>query len=138
MTEFLTRKSMRALWIRIFSVVAILFGIATIKEGGAVLFTYAGKKSAGNYVPFVLWFNFFAGFAYIVAGIMLYKLKACSRRMVLIIAVSTSLVFILFGLHISNGGAYEVRTVASMTIRTSLWILIAVIVLRTKLVKTLG
>ena len=132
MNELLINKPKRPLWISIFSVVAILFGIATIKEGGTVLFTELGQKSAGNYVPFVLWFNFLAGFAYIVAGIALYKLKSCSRRLVLVIAISTSIVFILFGLHILNGGAYEIRTVAAMTIRSSLWILIAATVLRTK------
>ena len=132
MTDLLINKPKRPLWISFFSVVAILFGIATIKEGGTVLFTEAGEKSAGNYVPFVLWFNFLAGFAYIVAGISLYKLKICSRRLVLVIAISTSIVFVLFGLHILNGGAYEIRTVAAMTIRSSLWILIAATVLRTK------
>jgi hypothetical protein len=132
MNELLINKPKRPLWIIIFSVVAILFGMATIKEGGTVLFTEAGEKSAGNYVPFVLWFNFLAGFAYIVAGIALYKLKSCSRRLVLVIAISTSIVFIFFGLHILNGGAYEIRTVAAMTIRSFLWLLIAATVLRTK------
>lgn len=132
MTELSINKPKRPLWIILFSVVAILFGIATIKEGGTVLFTEAGKKSAGNYVPFVLWFNFIAGFAYILAGVALYKLKTCSRRLVLVIAISTSIVFMLFGLHILNGGAYEIRTVAAMTIRSSLWILIAATVLRSK------
>ncbi len=132
MNELIINKPKRPLWIYIFSLVAILFGVATIKEGGTVLFTEAGEKNAGNYVPFVLWFNFIAGFAYILAGITLYKLKSCSRRLVLMIAVSTSIVFILFGLHVFNGGAYEIRTVLAMTIRSSLWILIATIVLRTK------
>lgn len=132
MNELIINKPKRPLWVYIFSLVAILFGMATIKEGGTVLFTEAGEKNAGNYVPFVLWFNFIAGFAYILAGITLYKLKSCSRRLVLMIAVSTSIVFILFGLHVFNGGAYEMRTVLAMTIRSSLWILISTIVLRTK------
>lgn len=125
----------RPVWINIFSVVAIIFGIATIKSGGTVLFTEQGQKSAGNYVPFVLWFNFVAGFAYILAGMALYKMKTCSRRLALVIAISTSIVFILFGLHILNGGAYEIRTVVAMTIRSSLWIVIAATVLRTKALK---
>lgn len=128
----------RPLWISILSAVAILFGIATIKEGGTVLFTEAGQKSAGNYVPFVLWFNFMAGFAYVVAGVALYKLKSCSRRLAVVIAVSTSIVFILFGLHVLNGGAYEVRTVAAMTIRSTLWISIAIAALRTKALKPIA
>jgi hypothetical protein len=133
MTELTIKKPKRPLWINIFSIVAILFGMATILEGVTVLFTEAGEKSAGNYVPFVLWFNFLAGFIYILAGTALYKLKTYSRLLVFVIAISTSIVFILFGFHIFNGGAYEIRTVAAMTIRSSLWILIAVSVLRTKL-----
>ena len=32
----------------------------------------AARQAAGHYVPFVLWFNFLAGFAYIVAGVGLW------------------------------------------------------------------
>lgn len=130
MNEILVNKSKRPLWISVISIVAIVFGFVTIKEGGTVLFTEAGQKGAGNYVPFVLWFNFVAGFAYVIAGIALYKLKSSARPLVLVIAVSTSIVFILFGLHIFSGGAYEIRTVAAMTIRSTLWILIAIATLR--------
>ena len=125
-------KSKRPLWISIVSIVAILFGLMTIKEGGTVLFTEAGKQGAGNYVPFVLWFNFIAGFAYVVAGIALYTLKKFARPLVFVIAASTSIVFILFGVHILSGGAYEMRTVAAMTIRSTLWILIAITLLRSR------
>lgn len=123
-------KPKRPIWISVASIVAILFGLLTIKEGGSVLFTEAGKNAAGNYVPFVLWFNFLAGFAYVVAGVALYKLKKFARPLVFAIAASTSIVFILFGIHILSGGAYEMRTVAAMTIRSTLWILIAIAFLR--------
>ncbi|MEO7200530.1 MAG: hypothetical protein ABIY56_10000, partial [Dokdonella sp.] len=53
--------SHRVVWIRVISAIAIAFGLLTIKEGGAVLFfDGAGREAAGNYVPFVLWFNFLA------------------------------------------------------------------------------
>ncbi len=55
------------------SLVAVAFGLLTIKEGGTILFGgEAARAAAGNYVPFVLWFNFLAGFAYVVAGIGLW------------------------------------------------------------------
>lgn len=136
MTELIINKHKRPLWFSIFSVLAILFGIATIKGGGSALFTETGRKSAGNYVAFVLWFNFLAGFAYILAGIAMYKLKTCTRRLVPVIAVATSIVFILFGFHIFNGGPFEMRTVAAMAVRSSFWIFIAVAVLRSKALKT--
>ena len=55
------------------SLVAVGFGLLTIKEGGTILFgDAAARAAAGNYVPFVLWFNFVAGFAYVFAGIELW------------------------------------------------------------------
>lgn len=126
MSELMVNKQKRPLLLIVMAVIAILFGLATIKEGGAVLFTEKGKMAAGHYVPFVLWFNFLAGFAYILAGIALVKLKACVRRLSVVIALSTVVVFIFFGIHIFNGGAYEVRTIAAMSIRTLLWIFIAI------------
>src|SRR3989339_2018355 len=51
------------------SLVAVGFGLLTIKEGGMTLIgNKAAVSAAGNYVPFVLWFNFVAGFAYVIAG----------------------------------------------------------------------
>jgi len=114
------------------ALIATLFGMATIREGGTVLFTDEGKQGAGSFVPFVLWFNFFAGFLYILAGIMLFRLKSCSRKLSSAIAIATILVFILFGIHILNGGAFEMRTVAAMTLRSGLWIAIAYFAFRAK------
>jgi hypothetical protein len=135
MNDILENKSKRPFWLTVVAIVAILFGIATVKEGGTVLFTEAGKQGAGNYVPFVLWFNFFAGFAYIMAGIAMFKLKSCSRRLTAVIAISTTIVFILLGIHIFNDGLYELRTVMAMTIRSTLWISIAILALRAKALK---
>lgn len=125
-------KPKRPLLIISLSIVAILFGIATLKEGGTVLFTEDGKQGAGNFVPFVLWFNFFAGFTYILAGIMLFRLKSCSRKLSAVIAIATTIVFVLFGVHILNGGAYELRTAVAMTLRSGIWIAIAFFAFRAK------
>jgi hypothetical protein len=51
-------------------ILAILFGVLTIASGGRALFgDEAARKAVGAAVPFVLWFNFGAGFAYVLAGI---------------------------------------------------------------------
>ncbi len=138
MSEPLTSNKKKPMWINIVSVIVILFGIATIKEGGTVLFTEEGRNSAGNFVPFVLWFNFIAGFAYIMAGITLFKLKICAKRLSVLIATTTSIVFILFGIHIFSGGEYEMRTVVAMTIRSTLWISIAITIFRSKTFKLIN
>jgi hypothetical protein len=44
--------------------VAFGFGLPSIKKGGVILF---GEEGARHYVPFVLWFNFWAGSAYAAA-----------------------------------------------------------------------
>ena len=130
-------KNRRPLLITSLAIVAILFGIATLKEGGTVLFTEAGRQGAGNFVPFVLWFNFFAGFAYIFAGVMLFRLKSCSRKLSAAIAIATITVFVLFGIHILNGGAYELRTAVAMTLRSGIWIAIAFFAYRAKALRTI-
>jgi len=114
--------------LRLFSIVAILFGMLTIKSGGMVLFTEgAAHQAAGNYVPFVLWFNFIAGFAYVAAGIGLWQQWDYSRYLAASIAVATVVVFIALGVHILNNGAYEIRTVVAMSARSTIWTVIALV-----------
>jgi hypothetical protein len=107
------------------ALMAIIFGIVTIFSGGKSLFTEAGRIAAGDYVPFVLWFNFIAGFAYILAGSGLARSRKWSWRAALFIGVATSLVFALFGIHIITGGAFEIRTVFAMLIRSGFWLFVA-------------
>jgi hypothetical protein len=116
----------RPRWLTAVSTFAVLFGLLTLKEGGTVLFIDgAARKAAGNYVPFVLWFNFCAGFLYIMAGTGLWRMRSWSARLSALIAVLTLLVFAAFGVHIFSGGAYELRTVMAMTLRSFTWLAIA-------------
>lgn len=110
------------------SLVAIAFGVLTIKEGGSVLFGgTAARIIAGDYVPFVLWFNFMAGFAYVVAGIGLWLQRGWAVWLAITIAVATLVTFAAFGLHMYCGGAYEQRTVVAMSLRSLVWITISAI-----------
>lgn len=116
------------MWLRIAAVFGALFGLMTIREGGAVLFVDgAARVAAGNYVPFVLWFNFLAGFAYVVAGVGLWFRQCWGARLAIAIAAATLLVFAAFGWHVASDGAYETRTVVAMTLRSTIWIVIATI-----------
>lgn len=107
------------------SIFAILFGLMTIREGGSSLFVESARIAAGNYVPFVLWFNFVAGFGYVIAGVGIWRQHKWAAQLSLAIAVLTVLVFLAFGLHIYFGGLYETRTVAAMTLRSAVWLGIA-------------
>lgn len=109
------------------ALVALAFGALTVASGARVLFgSEATRAAAGAYVPFVLWFNFVAGFAYIAAGAGLWLWRRWAARLAIGIAAATALVFAAFGVHIVMGGAFEPRTVAAMTLRTAFWIAIAV------------
>ncbi|MEA3290706.1 MAG: hypothetical protein U9Q71_00100 [Pseudomonadota bacterium] len=83
------------------------------------------RQQAGNYVSFVLWFNFLAGFAYLVAGVGLWKRQRWAAWLAIMIAAASALVYVLLGLHISNGGVYEMRTVIAMGARCAMWAAIA-------------
>lgn len=108
------------------AVIAIVFGILTIKSGGAVLFVDgSSRQEAGAYVPFVLWFNFCAGFLYIVAGVGVWLQRAWSFWLAIFLVTCTVLVFSLLGIYILSGGEYEVRTILAMSLRSVVWGLIA-------------
>lgn len=112
--------------IRVVSLVAVAFGLLTIREGGTILFGgEAARALAGDYVPFVLWFNFLAGFAYVIAGAGLWLRHRWAVWLAVAIAGATGLTFAAFGAHVYAGGAYETRTVIAMSLRTLVWVAIA-------------
>lgn len=112
--------------VHIIAIIAILFGVMTIKEGGNVLFwSEAARTAAGKFVPFVLWFNFLAGFFYIMAGIGLFMHRPWAAKLALVVAALTVLVFLSLGMRVMTGGEYETRTLIAMTMRSSIWIVIA-------------
>lgn len=120
------KRQQRDISIWAISAVALGFGMLTIKEGGMVLFgDDAARAAAGNYVPFVVWFNFVAGFAYVVAGAGLWLQQRWALYLAIGIAMATALAFAVLGMHINSGELYELRTVIAMTLRTLVWITIS-------------
>jgi hypothetical protein len=108
------------------AVTAVLFGVLTVASGGLVLFgSDDARRAAGAIVGFVLWFNFVAGFAYVMAGLGLWLRRRWAVPMAGLIAVATATVFAAFSVHVWSGGAYELRTVAAMSLRLAVWAAIA-------------
>lgn len=127
----MTHPSKSTLWMRGAAVLAAVFGLMTIKAGGTVLSgDAAARAAAGAYVPFVLWFNFLAGFAYVVAAIGLWRRQRWVAWLAAGIAMATALTFAAFGVHVLGGGAYEQRTVLAMALRTTVWTVIAALAWR--------
>ncbi|MCC6999396.1 MAG: hypothetical protein IT370_32600 [Deltaproteobacteria bacterium] len=102
---------------------AVLFGVATLVEGGHVLFGGAAARAeAGNIVPFVLLFNFVAGFVYVATGLVALLGRWWATWLARALALTTLGVFAAFGVHVLAGGAFEPRTVIAMTLRSTFWV----------------
>lgn len=117
--------------IRILAIAAMIFGALTIVSGGQALFGGPQRSfDFGNVVPVVLWFNFLAGFVYVAAGIGLFLRRSWGVGLAVVLAFATVLVFAIFGIHVATGGAYEMRTVAAMTLRSAFWVMLAFLAMR--------
>lgn len=112
---------------------AIVFGLITVVSGGRALFgSQEMREAVGHAVPFVLWFNFLAGFVYMLAGAAILARWKRALHLSLLVAAATLLVFGAFGVHVLGGGAYEVRTIGAMTLRSLFWIVVTGAALRTR------
>lgn len=121
----------RSTGLMIAAIVALIFGALTILSGGRALFGGADAQAAvGAAVPFVLWFNFLAGFAYVAAGVGLFLMRPWALWLSIAILAATALVFLAFGVHVFQEGAYEMRTVGAMILRTGVWLAIVIAVVR--------
>jgi hypothetical protein len=106
------------------AVVAIVFGLLTIASGARALF---GGADMGAVVPFVLRFNFLAGFAYVVAGLGLWYRTGWATGLAIAIALATAAVFAAFLWQVWSGTAYEARTMGAMGLRLAIWVMIAIV-----------
>ncbi len=86
----------------------------------------AVKSAAGDAVPVVLWFNFLAGFVYVLGAIALYKFAVWAQRIAWVIGICTALVFVILIALALGGAPFEWRTVGAMTIRSGFWLAIAI------------
>jgi hypothetical protein len=117
----------RPRWALVAALVALVFGVLTLISGGSVLFGGAAvQAAAGNVVAFVLWFNFLSGFFYVLAGIGLFLWKRWAAQLSALLALAILIVFAAFGWHVASGGAFEMRTVGAMVLRSGVWIAIVI------------
>lgn len=113
--------------LRILSVTAVVFGLLTLKAGGSVIFTIGPVRQAeGNFVPFVVWFNFLSGFFYIAAGVGLWMKKRWALYLSIVLFFCIVIAYIFFGVHVLSGGLYEKRTAYAMALRAFLWGVISI------------
>jgi hypothetical protein len=117
--------------LKVLAVVAIAFGALTVFSGGRALFGgVEARASVGNAVGFVLWFNFSAGFVYVLTGYGLLQGRRWVPRAASLLVLATALVAVAFGLHVMGGGAYELRTVGALALRLVFWVVVAFVAQR--------
>ena len=108
--------------------IAVVFGALTVFSGWQGLFGDAATRAAlGHTVGFVLWFNFLAGFAYVAAGLGLWRGERWGLILATALALGTALVAAAFGLHVLGGGAFEMRTVGALALRFGFWAVVAAV-----------
>ncbi|HNB57905.1 MAG TPA: hypothetical protein PKV06_13110, partial [bacterium] len=86
------------------SLSATIFGLATITAGGAAIFFNEGVF--GTVIPWVVWFNFFSGFIYVAASLYVWIDPRVAYKLSIYIFITTSVIFVLLGIHIASGLAY--------------------------------
>lgn len=115
--------------LKVLALIAVVFGAMTIFSGGRALFGDEQARAAvGNAVPFVLWFNFVAGFAYVFTGIGLWKKYRWAKAASIAIAGCTALIGVAFIAVVLKGAAYESRTAVALVLRLSFWTVTAFLV----------
>ena len=104
------------------ALVALIFGAMTLFGGGTALFGgEMVQEAVGEAVPFILWFNFAAGFAYVLAGWGLWTLRPWAAWLSGAICLATLGILLAFLVHVLRGGGYELRTLVALPLRAGVW-----------------
>ena len=118
-------------WMKGMALLAMVFGLATLFSSSNVLFgADEARELAGAFVPFVVWFNFMAGFLYVLAAIGIWMGRNWTFGLSVFIAAATAVAALAFGFQVIQSGAFEMRTVGALTLRIGVWVTIAVALAR--------
>jgi len=117
--------------LRIAAVTGGLFGLVTLAGAGGVLFgPDAARDAAGDIVPFIVWFNFLAGFAYLAAAAGLWQGRVWAGWLAAAIAGGTAIAAFWFAAVAVGGAEVELRTAGALGLRFAFWAGIATLALR--------
>lgn len=112
-------------WRRALAIAALIFGLATLFKGGSVIFgPDTARESVGNFVPFVVWFNFLAGFFYLIGAYAIWSAQSWARPLAFAIAFATIAVGAAFAVHAMAGGAFSMQTVGALPLRFGFWLFV--------------
>lgn len=103
----------------IWAAVLLLFAVLTLFMSSSVLFDLFGIRAReGNYVPFVVWANFFASLLYMASVYGLVHRQKWTVRVLGMALILLAATFTAFLFHIRSGGLYETKTLGALVFRT--------------------
>ncbi len=121
------------IWKKSLGIFAVMFAAITLFKSGGVLFgPQSARDAVGDFVPFVVQFNFAAGFFYLLTGIGIFLGRGWALGLSTLLAVATLITTLFFARHLIAGGAFEMQTVGALGIRSIFWIIVAVVLWRTR------
>lgn len=107
----------------------IAFAAVTVFMSSSVIFDWFGiREKEGNYVPFVVWTNFIAGFLYLISAYGLLKARKWAFWILIGTILFLVIALIVLALYINYGGVFELKNVGGMGFRIALTIAFTVIV----------
>lgn len=108
---------------RVLASLGVLFGLLTIFAGTRVL-----RGADPGYVVFVplLVYNTLMGFAYVGAGVVAWRRLKSGRNTAAAIFTLNLLVLVAIWMLRSSGGAVASESLRAMTVRTVVWLVLAI------------
>ncbi len=104
------------------------FGALTVFMSGSVIFDLFGiRAKEGNFVPFIVWTNFFAGWAYLAAAYGFVARQKWTAKLLGTFVAVLLVAFVALKMHINAGGIFEERTVKAMMFRMTVTTVFAAI-----------
>lgn len=112
----------------IVAIALIAFALVTLFMSSSVLFDWFGiRAKQGNYVPFIVWINFVAGFLYLISAYGILKSNKWAVKILIFAEVLLILAFIGLAIHIDQGRTFELKTIQAMLFRITVTLAFAVI-----------
>lgn len=110
------QKKKVSYYIVVFSL--FIFALLTLFMSGSVIFDLFGiREGRGEYVPFIVWTNFVAGWLYLMA---VFGFLRSEKWTFWLLATVTGLLFlaaIALVIYVNQGHAFELNTVGAMVFR---------------------
>lgn len=96
----------------------VIFGLVTLFMSSSVLFDWFGiREKEGNFVPVVVWLNWFCGILYLIAAFGIAKNRSSAKIPLILSLVLLFAGYLYLFMYITNDGLYETKTLMAMGFR---------------------